>query len=178
MTRPVAEPLPAPSRRLRRAVRDGRIGEALVFGAVYGPVLAALAALGIAEAGQAMGDRARVVVLVFLVAGLAGGAAAWTVAALLARHRPASARFAAMLVLLMVSTAGAVALAQFVQLAAAVTWIGSGKPLLDRLFSPIGIGLKAVYVTAAAGLPLVLPWGVAALLAGAAAFAIRTRSGR
>lgn len=175
MATPTARDVPDRLPGARRRRSRWRLGEAAIFAILYGGVLAGLAALGLAAHQQALGTRGWVVVGAVLCGAAAGGLLAWTTAARLAGRRPASARFAAMLVLLTVGTAAGLAATLFVRLAAPVPWMHPERSALETVFSIVGIGLKAVYVTAAAGLPLLLPWGLLPLFAGAAAFALRTR---
>lgn len=154
-----------------RAARS--LPRAFAFALAWGPVLAALGAAGMIGAEQAAGGRFATVVLVFLGAGVAAGAPAWLLAAALAGHRPATARAAAMLVLLTVGTAGAIALFQYVAYATMdiETHPDIVFPSLHWVLSQITGMAMGAYVTVAAGLRLILPEGLVALFAAAAAFA-------
>lgn len=148
---------------------------AILFGAVHALEIGAIAYVSLVTRQLGFGTRTDLVIATFVGGAFLGGTLAWAAAAVVAGHRPASARFAAMLIALTLGTAGGIALVYFFKyrsyFAAFHADFGTFSWLVELAFT----GASAAYTFIVSGLPLILPLGLVPLLAGAAAFARRPR---
>jgi hypothetical protein len=160
----------------------GSVRAAAVFAPVFAVSVAAIVAGRMLTSGQAAGERFMIVVATAFVAAALAGGIGWIIAAAVAGNRPAGARFAAMLVVLPIGTAGFIAFGQYLAYVLG-DGVSSGDdpavPSLRWVLQNLGGAASAAYVTVAVALRLLLPLGLAPLLAGSLAFVRfgRSRSG-
>ncbi|MCC2112045.1 MAG: hypothetical protein KDJ16_08440 [Hyphomicrobiales bacterium] len=160
----------------RRRLPPGTLRRAVVFATAYGAALTAAVALDIALLGHAFGGRVASVIALFGAAGLVAGFLAWPVAEfVVGRQRPATARFAAMVVGLAFLTPGIAALIYFLQYRTYFAAFHDEAFTIIWVYQVLFTGAAAAFQFAVAGLRLLTPFGLVVLIMSGIAFA---RSGR
>lgn len=181
--RALPAPMPAPAPRvakvgvLRGAFRRLRhaIVPALLFAPCYAIAVSAAVALQLHWREQDFNTRVLAVLILFLLGALLSGAVSWALAAMIAGNRPWSARFAAMMALLALTTAGLTAFLFFLQYRIYFAqWHGEIFTML-WVFQMLFTGATSVYIFMSSGLKLILPFGLVALFGAALLFARKPR---
>lgn len=162
---------------LRRGLRRLRRGfwPAVLFAPAYSGAVAGAVTLHFVWREQAFNVRAVAVLVLFALGALTAGFLSWLCAAMIAGHRPLSARFAAMLISLAVSTAGLTAFLFFLQFRVYYAQWHSSELTLLWLYQLAFTGASAVYIFMSSGLRLLLPFGLPVLFTAAWLFARRPR---
>lgn len=171
----------APAVALRQALARGRaaLRPAARFALWYGPAVGGAVALHLWWTSHGLGGKAMKVLAIFGAGALVGGFLAWVLAAMLAGGaRSAGRRAAVMLVLLVIGTAGTVALIYFIDFRSYFAQFHDTTFSRDWLVEMLFTGAGALYVFASMGLRLMLPAGLPLLFIGAALFARATRTDR
>ncbi|WP_181707546.1 hypothetical protein [Chthonobacter rhizosphaerae] len=163
----------ATATRRARAEARAALPAALAFGLVHGAVVGLLTVLALHRREVAFGERAEAVIVTLALGAMIGGFLAWIAAAALAVHRPATARFAAMLVALAAGTAGGPAVIAFVRFRAYFAEFHEPFPHPLWLLQTIATFIHSTLLLVAAGLPLLMPLGLVPLLVGAFVFSRR-----
>lgn len=148
---------------------------ALVFGLAYGAAITATVMLTLQLREVGMAGRVAEIIRTFAIGGTLGGAIAWAAAAAVAGHRPATARFAAMLVAATTATAGATAFIYFLKINAHFSEFHEDFATTAWIVQTIFTGASAAFVFAAIGLRMMLPLGLVTLFTAALVFAWRPR---
>lgn len=144
---------------------------ALVFSAVHAVALAAIVVATYALREVDFTPRANRVFATFFIGGALGGLLAWTAAAVLIADRPATARFAGMLVALAAATPVGCTAIYFLEYRRYYADFHDGILSLGYLVHLVFTMAGSAFTFAASGLPLILPWGLLPLFGGALAFA-------
>ncbi len=156
--------------RLRHAFRP-----AILFAPCYAAAVAGAVALHLVWREQAVNTRVTAVLILFALGALIAGFLSWLMAAMVAGNRPVSARFAAMMVLLAVSTAGLTAFLFFLQFRVYYAQWHASELTLLWLYQLAFTGASAVYIFMSSGLRMLLPFGLPVLFGAAYLFARRQR---
>lgn len=148
---------------------------ALVFALVWTLATAGVVLLSFwwREAGWT--PRTEAVLTTFAAGGAIGGLLAPLVAAAVAGHKPAGARFAAMFAGLIMATGGGTLLVYAIRFRLADPDFWVNFPSLIWIVELVFTMASATYVLLVSGFPLLLPHGLIALAAAAVWFARRPR---
>lgn len=143
------------------------------FSFLYAIGAAVSVAIGCLAAGWFADSRLWSFLGLVAVAGFLAAAISWPAASLVSRHRPPTARFAAMLIALTLSTALITALLFFLQ-----HFFAPGMrhaPLFSRFFlvELFHSALSVTYLFAVTGLRLFFPAGLVLMMLASGAFAAR-----
>lgn len=166
-------PPPLVRRVLRRAL--AALPWSLLFGFAWAVVLVAILAADALLRDVFLGPRVATMLRTYAIGAGLGGAFAWTASAAVAGDRPASARFAALLVALPVFSALGVAATYFFAI------YDLYAPEHADILTPLGMIQTAftfvggAYIVAVTGLRLLLPAALVPMLGAALLFAVVTR---
>lgn len=161
---------PMPQAAAKRVPSTGLspAARALGFALSWAILMAGLVATQLLIANQGMNERTVSVVVLFFAGGFCGALFARLFAALITRFRPVpSARFAAMLLGLSCGTAGMTAFLHFLHFRAFYTEWHSEIWSVHWAVEQIMTGVNSTYIFVVEGMMLLLPWGLALLLAAA-----------
>jgi len=151
-----------------RSNRMSPAGNALGFALVWALLMAGLVATQLLVAHQGMNERTISVVALFFSGSFFGAVFARAFAALISRFRSVpSARFAAMLLGLSIGTAGMTAFLHFLHFRAFYTEWHSEIWSIHWAVEQVMTGVNSAYIFVVEGMMLLLPWGLALLLAAA-----------
>ncbi len=160
----------------RRRLPPGTMRRAAAFALVYAAALAIAVAVDILLLGHAFGGRVIGVIALYAAAALCAGFLAWPIAEFIAGpQRPATARFAAMVVCLALLTSGLSALLYFLDHRVYFAAFHADAFTLKWAYQVLFTGAAAAFQFAVSGLRLLTPFGLVVLIAAGIAFA---RSGR
>ncbi|MFN4011928.1 MAG: hypothetical protein ACK4K8_18410 [Pannonibacter sp.] len=154
----------------------GRALEVTFAALLWLPAMAALAGLHVLRAEEAMTARTLALMVIYGLGGLTGALLAWPLALWIAdRRTAATARFAAIFLLLGLGTAGATAFYYFLQFRLYYAAFHQTPLSRDWVLETLMTGANAGYLFAIDGTRILLPAGLPLLVCAALIF-VRRRS--
>jgi hypothetical protein len=151
-----------------RAAGVRSVAGVLMFALIFSLSLTFITAWSLYAREMAFGARARDLLATFAAGSFVGSLLAWFISNALARRRPDSARFAAMLLALTTGTSGTIAFFYFLQYRSYFSDFHDNFPSVQWMFQMLFTGATAAYTFTVSGLPLILPLGLIPLFLGAA----------
>ncbi|WP_439529796.1 hypothetical protein [Pannonibacter sp.] len=157
-------------------ISRGRVLEMAAAATIWLVAMAILACLHVLRSEEAFTPRALALVFIFGLGGLTGSLLAWPLALWTAdRRKAATARFAALFLLLGLATTGATALFYFLQFRLYYAAFHQTPLSRDWVLETLMTGANAGYLFAIDGTRILLPAGLPLLIAAALIF-VRRRS--